>query len=294
MTLLSALSATTARGQQLQIVRAYWRLAQAVAEYHFCWDHAKTLDRIKMAGRADASLRLAESTAAAQLREAELNATRKQFELSELLRSPPGSPLPLPSDRPLVVPYRTSYKELFASRTPPEPARLAEKILPIQRQAIDDRAAAVQAAEDAFVAVTDDLQTGRSSTAAVASCSRELLRQQRAFAEAVGSYNRNIADYALMVVASGTSAQDLVNILIGPPQSTGTSAPSGAAPPSGTAPPTGTSPPSGMAPPSNNGRAVRTTSGEEPIETTPARRWPRSTTRRLRSAPGRTSVRRAD
>ena len=94
LTLLSALSATTDRGQQLQIVRAYWRLAQAVAEYHFCWDHAKTLDRIKMAGRADASLRLAESTAAAQLREAELNATRKQFELSELLRSPPGSPLP--------------------------------------------------------------------------------------------------------------------------------------------------------------------------------------------------------
>ena len=57
------------------------------------------------------------------------------------------------------------------------------KSFPLQRQAIDDRAAAVQAADDALVAVTDNLQTGKGDAAAVVACSRELLRQQRAFIE---------------------------------------------------------------------------------------------------------------
>jgi hypothetical protein len=259
LTLLAALRAASDRSQQLQIVRTYWRLTQAAAEYHFCFDYAKTLERMKMASRGDPAIRSAEASATAQLREAELAAIRLQYELAELVRQPAGSPLPLPSDRPLVVPYRTSFKELFANRTPPEPARLADRVLPLQRQAIDDRAAAVQAAADAFEAVTDDLQAGRGNVAAVTTCSRELLRQQRAFIETVCGYNRSIADYALMVVGPAVSSEQLAAILIGPPQPSG-----------------GSSQPNN--PSSSADSAVRSTGANEPIGDNPMRRSPNQPT----------------
>ena len=127
---------------------------------------------------------------------------RAQYELAELVRLPASSPPPLPADAPLVVPYDTKFNQMFASRTPPDGARLSDKTLPIQHQAIEDRAAAVQAADDALAAVIENYQNGRGDAAAVVACSRELLRQQRAFIETVCAYNRNIADYALLVVAA--------------------------------------------------------------------------------------------
>ena len=45
LTLLAALSSTSDRGQQLKIVRAYWRLVEAAADYTFCRDHVKGLER---------------------------------------------------------------------------------------------------------------------------------------------------------------------------------------------------------------------------------------------------------
>jgi len=66
LTLLAALSSTADRGQQLKIVRAYWRLVQAAAEYTFCRDYMKALERIKTTGQGDASLRMAATAATAQ------------------------------------------------------------------------------------------------------------------------------------------------------------------------------------------------------------------------------------
>ena len=165
----------------------------------------------------EATLRLAATAAAAQLRDAELAAVRAQYELAELVRLPANSSPPLPADAPLVLPYDTKFNQMFASKTPPDGARLSDKTLPIQRQAIEDRAAAVQAADDAHAAVIENYQNGRGDAAAVVACSRELLRQQRAFIETVCAYNRNIADYALLVVPPTTTPQDLVTILLGPP-----------------------------------------------------------------------------
>jgi hypothetical protein len=247
MTLLAALGSTADRSQQLKVVRAYWRLVQSAAEYSFCRDYVKALARIKPGGPADASVKPATAAAAAQLREAELATVRAQYELAELIRLPAGSPLPLPNDRPVVVPYDTKFNEMFAGRTPPEGARLSDKILPLQRQAIEDRAAAVQAADDTLIAVSDNYQSGRGDAVAVVTCGRELLRQQRAFIETVCAYNRNIADYALLVVALATPPQDLVTILIGSPSGTSGATPSG------------------------DGQPARPTSATEPIPTNPTR-----------------------
>ena len=214
--LLAALELTADRRQQLECVRAYWRLTQAVAEYQYCFNRVQGLAKVKARGSDEPSLRSGQAAAAAQLREAELGAVRVQHELAGLLRLPAGAALPLPADRPHVGAYRTMFNELFATQTPPEPARLAEKTLPLQRQVIDDQAAAVQAAEDALAAVVDDYQTGRAGAAAVISCSGQLLVQQRAFIRSVCGYNRNIADYGLTVMPPETTPQTLAMVLIGP------------------------------------------------------------------------------
>ncbi len=242
-TLLSAIGSTTDRRGQLEAAHAYWRLVEAVADYRFCLDHIQAFERIKTGGRNEASLRLAKATATARLQETQLAAVQAQHDLAAAVRLPAAGPLPLPADRPFVGAYRTSYKELFAARTPPGHARLAEKILPLEREAIDARAAAVQAADDVAIAAMDDYRGGRGPAAVVVERNRELLRQQQAFIQLVCHYNHNIADYGLMVVGPDMTPSALVAVLIGPPRPTGAASISG------------------------NDRPERTAGAEEPITT---------------------------
>jgi hypothetical protein len=218
LTLLNVLGSTPDRRQQFEMARAYWHLMQAVGEYRFCLDHVQNLGRLKPPGGEPASLRLARASAAAMLREAELEATGAQCELARLARLPAGAALPLPADQPYVGPYRTNFHELFAGRTPPEPTALLDRILPIRQQAIDDQAAAVAAAEDVLAAAGDQPQ---NDPAALTACSQELLRQRRALMRAVCDYNRNIAEYGLTVAGPATTPQALVAMLIGPAQQGG-------------------------------------------------------------------------
>ena len=46
LALLAAVSSGADRRQQFEIVLTYWRLAEAVADYHYCLNHAKTLDSL--------------------------------------------------------------------------------------------------------------------------------------------------------------------------------------------------------------------------------------------------------
>ena len=152
------------------------------------------------------------------LRQAEIEATEAQYELARLLRLPGGAGLPLPADRPHVGAYRTNFQVLFAGRPAPEPAMLMDRILPIRRRAIDEQAAAVQAAEDVLAAVADQPPGGRGELADFSACSQDLLNQQRKFVRTVCQYNRNIAEYAFVVTGPTVSPQGLVAILIGPVQ----------------------------------------------------------------------------
>jgi hypothetical protein len=217
--LLSAVSSTVDRRQQIEIVRAYWRLFEAAAEYRYSWDYAQQLETIRSRSIEDTLLRRARAAAVAQLREAELAAVSAQHQLAALVRLPAGGSLPLPSDRPCIAVYNTRLQQIFPNRTPPDGARLADKILPLQRRVIEDRAAAVQAADDALQTLADDSRYGRGDAAATAACGRELLRQRLAFIRSVCDYNRTIGDFSLSVVGLSISPQELVESLIGKTQS---------------------------------------------------------------------------
>ncbi|MEN6557898.1 MAG: hypothetical protein ABFC54_06935 [Thermoguttaceae bacterium] len=212
LTLLNALGSTMDRREQLDMVRSYWQLVQAVAEYHFCLEAVQTLDSLTSSADA-ASQRLAQASLSAMVRRAELAAVAAQCDLGRRMHLPTGAALPLPSDRPHVGGYRTNFQELFAGRTPPEPIVLLERVLPIRRQTIDDQAAAVLAAEDVLAAARES-----GDAAAVITSNAELLEQRRTFVQLVCQYNREIAQYGLIVASPAASPQALVAMLIGPSQ----------------------------------------------------------------------------
>jgi hypothetical protein len=214
LTILQALSPTAGRVdrlEQLKIVHAYWHLSEAAADYYLSRAYVKSLDALRSRSLGDIALRSAAAEAEAQVQESASAVARRQQELAELLRSPPGTPLPRPVDPPCVGAYDTKFKALFANRTPPDKARLDERILPLERQAIDQRAKATAYAEDA---AREDYRSMQDAIA----CCRASFEQQKAFFRLTRSYNCDIADYGLTVAPIGTDVQLLAGVLVGSAQ----------------------------------------------------------------------------
>jgi len=214
LSLLEALSRAGNRSQQVEVTHAYWRLTMAVAEYHASLDEQEQLGELTAPPVEAAMLSAAQASAAAALRAAELAVLAAQHELAEAAALPAGDPLPLCADLPHVGPYRT-YPD--ASPSVPSLAgriRLIDRTLPIRRRAIDVRAAAVQAAENALQAAVDSFHLGETDLSTVLAQVALLGRQRRALLRTVCDYNRDIADYALAVVDPQISGQALVATLI--------------------------------------------------------------------------------
>ena len=219
LSLLDAIGAAADRRRQTEIVHAYWGLAEALGEYRYAIEYARSLETAE--GGQDAGLRSFRAAAAALCLEAELRAAEAQFELASAALMPTDAQLPLPTDPPHVGAYRTYFNELFANRTPPDAARLTDKLLPLQCRAIDQSAAAVLAAEDAFSAVSDDFRAGRGGADSLAAAARELFARRESFIRLACEYNRTIAEYSFSVAAPTTSHRQLAAMLIGPPRQEG-------------------------------------------------------------------------
>jgi len=216
LALQDALKTTNDRREQLEIVRHYWQLATALAEYRFYKEQVELWRQLAGGEEAEKQWRAYHSAAVADLQMAELIVVQRQHELAALLRLPVDKALPLPADKPHLGAYRTNYNELFAGRTPPLGVQLLEKLLPLQRQVIDEGAKALQAAEDALSAALEDHRHGRIGREAVYSAGRERLHARREFIYAVQQYNNSIAEYALTVAAPTAGPQAIAAMLIGP------------------------------------------------------------------------------
>jgi hypothetical protein len=212
LSLLKALSAALDRRGQIDVAHAYWRLVRAVAMYRFAVDQQDQLQRLQAPTAEAALLRAAQASAAASLEQAEVEVVAAQHELAALMLLPPEAPLPLPADRPHVGPYLTHFQALFSTRIAPARAKLMDRILPIRRGAIEQRALAVQAAQEAVAAAVKN----RDELASVLARMGESLRQQQEFIESACRYNDDIAEYAFSVAGPGTSVQTLVRMLIKP------------------------------------------------------------------------------
>jgi len=222
LSLLAALSSTADRRQQIEVTHAYWRLAEAVAVYCYSLDYDRQLQGLQTGGDQAGAWRAARASSAASVQEAEVAAVAAQHELAALTLLSPDAALPLPADRPHVGPYRTHFDQLFSTRTAPARTRLIDRTLPILCRAVDGRAAAAQAAQDALTAAVNAHGASGADLPAVLACLEEYLRGRQAFIRTVCRYNHEIADYALTVAGPGSSGQVLVAMLINPTPQPGT------------------------------------------------------------------------
>ena len=214
VSLVSVVATVAERSRQVAAVHAYWRLAEAVGEYHFAQDRQQRLSRLRAGNDEEAELRTARTSADAQLREAEVQVATAQHDLAETLLLTGGTPLPLPADQPLVGPYRTLFAQLFAGRNAPHFIRVLDQTLPLRQRAVEGYASALLAAEDALDAALELQAGGQERLASVLAALEAQVRQQRAFLAAVCRYNHDIADYALAVVSSQATPEVLVATLI--------------------------------------------------------------------------------
>lgn len=214
VSLVSVVATAPERHRQIEAVHAYWRLVEAMGEYHFSHERQQRLLRLRTGNDEAADLRTARAVATAQMCEAELQIMTAQHDLAEILLLVPDAPLPLPADQPLVGPYRTLFAELFAGKKAPDRARMLDQRLTLRNQAVESHAVALLAAEDALDAAIKLQANGQGRLAGVIAALDTQLLQQRAFLAAVCRYNHDIADYALVIVSPQTTPDLLVGMLI--------------------------------------------------------------------------------
>jgi hypothetical protein len=214
ITLLTAISRSTDRQQQLRIARAYWRLATAQADYHWALDQREKLKHHTQTHTSAPETLSARASARADVRDTELMAAQAQQELADLMGGPAEDGLPLAADRPHVGGYNTYYEEIFSNRAPPARIRLIHRMLPIRRKAIDAHAEAILAADDALEASGEEFQKNGQGLATILAALDQLKRERRIFMAAIRDYNQEIAEYLFAVAPPGTNDKTLVSKLI--------------------------------------------------------------------------------
>ncbi len=182
VTLAEALGRGSNHTQKFEIAELYWRLALAVANFNWAVDESKQLEALPAGqGAVDGPLlTTARAAAQARLLEAQALAVAAQQELADAIGQPTQN-LPMTVEQPLVGPYRTLFDRLFAARSPPPRTRGIDRTLPLKRQAIDVRTAAVQAAASAVRAAEDAHAQGNADVLAVLAAHQDLARQRREF-----------------------------------------------------------------------------------------------------------------
>jgi hypothetical protein len=234
--LVEALERAGDRTRRLWITQAYWKVSSGFAAVRFAAEAVERLELIAPGGDPHdrAVLDVATADAKADLAEARAELVTAQQELVDLVRLPITDPPPWPVDRPLATPYQTHFATIFANRPATGRIRAIDRMLPSKHEAIEARAAAVNAACTALDMAEADHAKAKRPIESVASAQAALAAQQREFLAATLAYNLDIAEYA-MAVADPTVPEDrFVSMLIGTPiqwRSDGVVIPAGGAAP---------------------------------------------------------------
>ena len=217
--LVEALERSGERSRRLWISQSYWKVSAGFAMVRWSTEALERLELIAPGGDPHDRAVLDVSLAAgrADLADARAELVSAQQELVDLIRLPPGDPLPWPVDRPLAGPYQTHFETLFASRPATGRIRAIVRMLPAKHEALEARAAAVMAAQKAMLMAEADHAKGQRPIEAVTAAHAALVGQQREFIAALKAYNLDIAEYAMSVADLSVPDDRFVSMLIGTP-----------------------------------------------------------------------------
>ena len=215
VTLLEAI-ATSGGGhpRRLQLVRAYWTLAEAVARYRCRWDVRQRLAALQPRSGDSLRLQAARADAEAAMVASWAEVIQAQHALAELMGLPNEAPLPLPVNRPHVGSYRTYFEELFRGTPAPWRLRVINELLPLRKRQIEARAEAVRSSAQVAEGSSKSYVAGQRSLYELVADFQRWTDHRLAFFAAVADYNRQIAEYALAVANPAAAPEALVAMLI--------------------------------------------------------------------------------
>ncbi|MCY2996431.1 MAG: hypothetical protein NTY19_52575 [Planctomycetota bacterium] len=218
--LRAALERVQGTPQQLSVVTAYWRLAHAIATYHYALEETNFVIGLPLqpATRQQALLKAIHATARAAQAEAYLAAIQMQHALAETAQLP-GEALPVTVDSPFVGTYRTYFETLNSRGAVPARLERLDRTLPVLREVLDAHATAVGDTEAALAELDAAYQAGQVNLGAVLEFYERLRQARRQFLGTVRDYNEAIALYALSMTGPGVLTPDrLVGMLVERPQ----------------------------------------------------------------------------
>lgn len=217
--LLEALERSGDRTRRLWITQAYWKATAAFAALKQATAAVERLELVApgSAGHDRAVLDALAAEARSERAEAEAALVAAQQELIDLVRLPPGEPLPWPVDRPLVTAYQTHFETIFASRAATGRVRAIHRMLPARHEALEARAAAVRSAAEALALAEVAHAKGSLPIEAVAAAHERLGSQERGFIDDVRIYNNEIAEYVMAVGDFSVPDDRFAAMLIGTP-----------------------------------------------------------------------------
>jgi hypothetical protein len=201
---------TTNRDQRFGLLKAYWKVALAMAEYHWAVEEyltIRTLDGIGVVGgQASPSHIYIEAAIFASM--ARVSETRKQaiiaqFELLTLMGGQYRN-LPLAIDVPLVGTYNTQFEANYPNPlSAPKRLQAINKTIDNCRDTVNSRGITIDRIFKAWqAAILLFQQNPRSEQNAqvVALAYEQLTRARRGFLGSIREYNSDIAEYALTVL----------------------------------------------------------------------------------------------
>lgn len=217
--LLEALERSGDRARRLWITHAYWKTVHGFAGVRWATEAIERLELIAPGSDPHdrATLDVATAAARADLADARAQLGVAQQELIDLSRLPASEPLPWPVDRPLAGPYQTHFDAIFTNRVVTGRVRAIARTLPARHDAVEARAAAVRAAENAMAMAEADHAKGKRPIEAVVAAHAAVVAQQREFLQAVKVYNLEIAEYAMAVADLSVPDDRYVSMLIAAP-----------------------------------------------------------------------------
>lgn len=203
-TLVEAIQRGSASGQRAAAVRAYWQLCGRFVERHLAEDLLLRLDELEpLAARQPGSLWAAvRADAAASVRSAELELLRAQGHLDafgSFVTQSPSAPRAVPLDAPLVSAYRTNFATLFPAGAASPALKQLHDTLPLELQAIEARAEAVESYAAAFDELSQAQPSAQANVASLLEALERWQAQRLQLVRLIVQYNLRVADYALAI-----------------------------------------------------------------------------------------------
>lgn len=208
LTLQDLFILTTNRDQRFALVKAYWKVALAMAEFHWALEEFYTIQTLEgvgvTGGRASPSHSYIEAaiySSLARVSETRTQAINAQYELLTAMGGQYRS-LPLAVDVPLVGTYNTQFDANYPDGRAPKRLQAINKTIDLRRDTVNTRGIAIDRTFAAWQAAIQLFKQNPSDQNAqvVALAFEQLTRHRRSFLGSIREYNTDIAEYALTVL----------------------------------------------------------------------------------------------